>query len=137
MGLAFATTQDLGARLGREFSTDAQTEQAEMLLDLASSAIADAMGLSLEEAESLGDQPKVWWVVCIECAARALSTPAGARSTQETLGQYSRSTTYSIDAADAGVMLTDREKRMVQRAVYGSTSGSARVPSIADDLWCS
>jgi hypothetical protein len=134
--MALATTQDVSARLGREL-TAAEDEMYEWLLQAATEQIADAADVSVEMIDGLATRPRTLWVLCVEAVVRAGQNPSGARSTQETLGQYSRSVSYTDVEKGGGLFLTDREQRMVRRAVFDSTSLSVRVPSAFDDLYCS
>lgn len=135
--MALATTQDVSARLGREL-TEVEEETYELLLTAATEQIADAADMAVDMVEGLDPLPRTLWVLCLECAVRAGQNPSGARSSQETLGQYSRSVSYTDVEKGGGLFLTDREQRMVRRAVFaGGTSVSVRVPSSFDDLYCS
>lgn len=132
--MALATPEDVATRFGRDM-TELEAGTVEELLGAASDIIADAVGAPLDMLEGLDN--RTLWALCVEVAYRTMSNPAGARSTQETLGQYSRSTSF-LDADKGGsVFLTEREERMARRAMFGGGSVSARVPAITDDLWIS
>jgi hypothetical protein len=132
--VAFATVQDVGARLRRTLTAD-EEEQAEQLLEMATIVIADAVGKTQAWADELDTDvvPRVLWVLCLELVSRSMDNPSGFRSLQETLGQYSRSISYLDSAKGGGMFLTEREILMARRAVNGGLSGSARVGSIVDD----
>jgi hypothetical protein len=136
MADAFATAQDISARLGRAL-TSAEEDQIELLLEMAADAIADTADVAQALLEGLDPFPRTLWALHIELTVRAMAAPAGARSTQETLGQYSRSTSYRDPDTGGGLFLTDREQRMVRRAVFGGDMASVRVGAITDDLWVS
>jgi hypothetical protein len=129
--MAFATTQDVSARLRREL-TEPEEDQAELLLEIATAVIAEAAGKSDEWAENLDPVPQLIWVVCVEVASRAMDNPSGYQSIQEQLGQYGRTVRYTDVAAGGGVFLSDREIMMVRRVVRGQLSGSVAVESILD-----
>lgn len=133
-GATFATVADLAQRLGRTFTAQEEA-QAEMLLGLASSAIAAACDKPDQWIAELVPVPPAVRVVCIEAAVRVMVNPEGVRSRQEMLGAYQHSESFHayFDPAAAGVHLTDAEILRVRRAVYGSSSGSANLPSIIAD----
>lgn len=128
--MPFATTQDVSARLGREL-TEAEDEQAEYLLEAATSVVAEAVDQDDAWADSLDPVPNIVRVVTTELAVRAMANPSGAASVQETLGQYSHSTRY--DPGTAGMLLTDVETMLVRRTINGQLSGSARLDSMVRD----
>jgi hypothetical protein len=128
--VAFATTQDVAARLGREL-TEAEDEQAEYLLDAATSVVAEALGRDDAWADALDPVPTIVLVYTVELVVRAMGNPQGAASVQETLGQYSHSVRY--DPGTAGMVLTDLETLRLRRGVNGQLSGSARLDSMIRD----
>lgn len=129
--MPFATSDDLVARLGLDALTDAQGEQADLLLDLASDLIADAVD-EMDKDNMSNPVPSVFRVICIECAVRALNAPAGVRSQQEQLGQYMLSQTFTVDSG--GLMLSDIEERRLRNAYFGQTIASPRIPSILEEI---
>lgn len=134
--MALATSQDVSARLKREL-TSSEEDLAEILLESATELIADAVGGGATAAMLETLDNRTLWVVCTECVVRGFDTPGGARSTQETLGQYSRSISYTDVEKGGGLYLTEREERMVRRAVFGTATSGARLASVLDDFWCS
>lgn len=107
--------------------TEAQEEQAEYLLEAATSVVAEAAGHDDAWADALDPVPNLLRVVTTEMAVRAMGNPGGLRQQSETLGQYSHSQTYRDEGA--GLWLTPLEERLV-RQTLGSGSGSVRVDSI-------
>lgn len=134
--MAFASTDDMAARLGRQL-TSAERDSAELLLELATGAVAEAAGKSDEWAEALDPVPAVLRGVTLEAVARVLLNPDGLASVSEQLGEYQHSKSFqrSGSAVAGGLALTEREDRLVCRAVNGSRA-TTRVGSLADDLAC-
>lgn len=133
--MAFATTQDVAARLGRELTT-AEDETAEYLLDAATSVVTEAVGKDddwASDLEASDDIPNVVRIVTTELAVRALGNPTGAQSVQETLGQYSHSVRYAGIYEGGGLLLTATEEMLLRRTVRGVLSGSARLDSMIRD----
>lgn len=126
--MAFATVQNVGDRLGRPLTTGEQTS-VELLIELATAGIVDALDKDDAWAAALTPVPKVIEGVCIEAAARALANPNSLKSLQEQLGQHNYTATFRDDA---GIYLTDFERRLVRRAVYGPGIGSVQVGSALD-----
>jgi hypothetical protein len=135
--MAFATADDLAARLGRTFTAQEIT-QAEMLLDLASSAIAGACDKPDDWVAELAPIPPAVRVVCIEVCVRVMVNPDGVRSRQEMLGAYQHSESFHayFDPAAAGLRLTDDEVLRVRRAVFGTNTATTRLRSVVDDFRC-
>lgn len=128
-GTTFATREDVQIRLGRAL-TDAEGDKVDLLLILATGAIAEACDKDLEWATGLATVPTMLRILCIEVTFRALSNPDGLRSGSESLGAYSKSGTYA-DGAGA-IELTEREERLARRAVYGTNSASSSPRSVVD-----
>lgn len=128
--MAFATTEDIEARLGRTL-TGTEAGSVDLLLEAAQAVIAQAAGKTDEWAETLDPVPAILRFVCVELVVRVLANPEGLRSTSEQLGAYQRS--RSFRDAD-GLLLTASETRLVRGVTYGRASGSARMKSILDDL---
>lgn len=129
----FATLADLAVRLGKPTSGDLtaiQQAQGNLLLNLATELIIEAVDRDDTWAAALPAVPVLLRAVTLEVVARVMQNPAGARSESETLGQYQRSQSFS-DLANTGLMLTDAEVLLCRRAVIGVTSGSARTDSLA------
>lgn len=131
--MAFATTEHIAARIGRDLTSEEQATQVPLLLELATNAILDAVDKTQEWAEALDEVPPALSGLCIELVARVLLNPAGGRSISEQIGQHSRAVTFG-PAASAALTLTDAEERRARRAVYGSNSGSAPTRGIVTDL---
>ncbi len=128
----FATTDEVAARIGRDLSAT-ETTQTETLLELATGLIADACGRDEAWAAALDPVPPTVRVVCIEATVRVLLNPRGVRSQQEALGAFSHAESFTDSPGAAGLTLTPTEQRMVRRAVYGSSTGSAPLGSMLDD----
>lgn len=126
--MAFASTSDVGDRLGRVLSAG-EEQSVQLLLDGATAVIAHAAGRDDAWATDLDPVPELIRFLAIEVACRALANPNQLDSLQETLGQAS----YSARFRDAGLMLTDTEQALVTAALYTGT-GSSRVSSIVDDV---
>lgn len=131
--MAWPTNADIGTRLARTLST-AETDQADLLIDQAIAAVADAAGKDDDWADALDPIPAALAGIVIEAVARAISAPIGVRSTQEQLGAYSHSESYNDQLAQ-GLQLTPAEERRARRIIFGSNSGSATLPSVLDDLF--
>jgi len=131
--MAWPTNADIGTRLARTLST-AEEDQADLLLEQAVAAVADACGRDDDWAAALTPIPAALAGIVIEAVARAISAPVGVRSSQETLGTYSHSESYT-DALAYGVQLTPAEERRARRIVFGSNTGSATLPNVLDELY--
>lgn len=129
--MAFATTTDLAALLGRTFTDDEET-QAALLLDLSTGAIAAGVDKDDDWAGALDPVPSVLRALCLAVARRVMVNPAGARSQSEQLGAFQHSESFTDGSAE--LMLTDIETLAARRAVYGTNSGSSRVSTLADHL---
>lgn len=127
--MAFATTSDVSARLGRTLTSGEETS-VEYLLDAAAAVIADAAGRTEAEIDALDTVPPILRFVSVEITTRALANPNSLDSLSETIGANG----YSARFRDAGLTLTATEERLVRGAVRGSSSGSVRVESIASEL---
>ena len=131
--MAWPTKTDVATRLGRTLTT-AEQNQADLLLEQAIAAIADACGKDDAWADQLDPIPAALAGLTIEVVARTMAVPIGVRSTQEQLGQYARTESYP-DQLAGGLQLTDVEERRARRIVFGSSSGSAQAGSILNDLF--
>lgn len=130
----FATVSDVTARLGRADSALEDNAQIAMLLDLATTLIAEAAGQDAAWAADLDPVPVALRVIAIEAVVRVLLNPSGVRQMQQTLGSYSRGETFGTDHR-GGLALTDDEESRIRRAIYGASSGSASVRSVVHDVW--
>jgi hypothetical protein len=127
--MAWPTNADIATRLARTLTT-AEEEQADLLLEQAIAAVADACGKDDDWSAALTPIPAALAGIVIEVVARAISAPVGVRS--QSLGQWSES--YPDQLAQ-GLQLTPAEERRARRIVFGSNSGSATLPSVLDDLF--
>ena len=125
--MAFASTTDIGDRLGQDL-TAAETTTVELLLDLATGVIAEAAGEADDWAPT--PVPTLLRALCIELTCRALANPNSLDSLAEGLGQHN----YQTRFRDAGMFLTEYEERLVRRAAGAATSGSSRPASIIADF---
>lgn len=133
--MAFATLDDLAIRLPGTAATAAdltakEQAQGEMLLEIASGLVTDAVNHDTAWAASLTPVPAMLRAVTLEIVARVMQNPSGARSESEQLGQYQHSTSFTDSAH--GLVITDAEALSCRRSVFGQTSGSATVESLAD-----
>lgn len=131
--MAWPTNADIATRLARTLSTT-EEDQADLLIEQAVAAVADACGRDDDWADALDPIPAALAGIVIEAVARAISAPIGVRSTQETLGTYSHSESYNDQLAQ-GLQLTPSEERRARRIVFGSSTGSAVLPSVLDELY--
>lgn len=132
--MPFATAEDVAKRLGRTAAYEgAALDQVNTLLDLADDAILDAVDKTsawVDDEDTM--VPPALRAIAIEVVFRALLNPTGARSHSRTLGAFQESTSFRDSTG--GVELTDSEERRARRAVYGTTSASAPVHAIVDDI---
>lgn len=128
----FASTSDLAALLAVEF-TAAQETQAALLLDLATSAIIQAVDKTDEWALALTAIPGQLRLLCLTVARRVMLNASGVRSQSEGLGSYQHTETYAD--VTAGIDLTPQERMLARRCVYGTNTASVRVGSIIDDCY--
>lgn len=132
--MAFATAEDIATRLGEESLSATEKGSAELLIELATAVIAEAVDQDDAWAEELAPVPTIVKALTIELVCRAMASPQGLASATETLGAYSRSETYRKDLSSA-LMLTELEERMLRRAIVGQLSGSVRIESHIDDIY--
>lgn len=132
--MAFATAEDIATRLGEESLSVADKASAELLIDLATAVIAEAVDQDDEWAKGLNPVPTIVRALTIELVCRAMASPQGLTSASESLGAYTRSESYRKDPSTA-LLLTDMEERMLRRAILGQLSGSVRIESHVDDIY--
>lgn len=132
--MAFATAEDIAARLGRSLTTS-EEPAVDLLLDAATALIALDVGKTEAWAAALTPVPTVLRVLCIELTTRALANPQGIANLSETLGAYSSSVRFR-DYDGAGLCLTTTEGRLARRVVYGQDTASPTVGSILRDHSC-
>lgn len=125
--MAYATADDVAARLGRDLTAD-ETTQAEAVLDIVAGLIADAVAKD-GDAWVADPVPTTLMLLSIEKAISALVNPNNLASFSEQLGSYQHSGTYPR-SGDVGIFLSDSEERRVRRAVYGAASASVRIGSV-------
>ena len=128
--MAFATADDVAARLGREL-TIAEENLVEAVVEQVTDLIADAVGQDADWAADLDPVPAVLTAICVEKAIAVGSNPNGVASRSETLGSFSSSETFR---KDSGLYLTPLEERLARRAVLGRLAGSSRPESTADEV---
>lgn len=129
--MAFATTTDVATRLGRDL-TAAETDAAELVIEVVTGLIAEAVNRDSDWATALDPVPATLRLLCIEKAVSAIVNPHNVASLSEQLGQFQHSETYPR-ASDVGLYLSDDEERRARFAVHGITSASVRIQSVADD----
>lgn len=133
--MAFATTSDVAARLGRAL-TSAEEDQAEALLDAAQATIE----VVIDRAEAdLDTVPDVCGSVCVSMVLRGMANPHGFASDTESLGAYSKSQTYGRDSGSE-LTPTQAETLILRRAVYGKTTASSKMEATLlkealDEVW--
>jgi hypothetical protein len=127
--MAFATTDNIADRLGRDLSAGEQ-QSVTLLIEGAQAVIAAACDKDDAWAEALDPVPKIVRTVAIELVCRAVANPNSLQSLQEGLGQHN----YSARFRDCGILLTPHEELLVRRAVFGTSSGSSRPLSTIDEL---
>jgi hypothetical protein len=122
----FCTSDDVATRLGRGDAglTAAEVPQVEMLCELATAAITDAVAQTEAWRAALPAVPHMLRVVAIELVTRGLANTSGMASTTETLGAYSYTARFRDANGGGGLLLTPAEARMVRRAVYGRATAT-------------
>lgn len=121
--MAFANSNDVETRIGRPL-TEAEKGVAESAIITVTGLIIDCAGRDQAWADALNPVPSTLTGLCVEKAIGAVSNPLNLAAQSETLGAYSDSRTFPR-SGDVGVFLTPFEERLVSRAVYGTTTGSA------------
>ena len=127
--MAWPTNADIATRLARTL-TAAEETQADLLIEQATAAIADACGKDDTWSAALTPIPAALAGIVIEVVVRTMSAPAGLRA--QSLGQWSES--YPDQLAQ-GLALTDVEERRVRRIVFGTNAGSSTPSSVLDELY--
>lgn len=128
--VTFATLAELALRLGHASPDDmtaAQQAQGQMLLELVTGLIVDAVDKTDTWAATLYPIHRALRAVCLEATARVMQNPSGMSSESETLGAYSHTTRYEStgNAQASGLALTEEEMRLCRKAVWGTVSGSS------------
>lgn len=122
--MAFATTDDVATRLGRDLTVaeDAFAEQV----------IEDVQGLILEIAGTAEPSPvpTYYKALCVSKVIALGANPTGLASESETLGAHTYSKTFprSMDGLD--VFLTEHEEYTVRRIANNAVSGSSHPDAI-------
>lgn len=128
--MPFITQGDVEARLLRPLTTTEAT-YIDALITQATDAISAAVDKTTDWSDELDPVPAAITALCVTLVTRVLLNPAGAQSTSETLGSHQYSASYG--AGTAGLTLTTAERLEARRAVYGSTTGSARLGALIDE----
>jgi hypothetical protein len=128
--MAFASVEDIAARLGRVL-TDLEKGAATFLLEGAQAIVEIAVEKTEEQIVPL---PPVLRFVTVEVVCRAMANPQGLASESETLGAYSHTERYSGEGV-SDILLTKLEELMVRRAVHGTLSGTAQTGSVVSDTY--
>jgi hypothetical protein len=124
--MAFATSDDVGTRLGRTL-TAGEALSVDAALEGATAEIAEA---AHKDSADISPVPDYLRYLCVEVACRMLANPNSLDSLNEQLGQFNYSARFRRDGG--GMLLTDQEVLRVRRVVHGRNSGSVRVASIVD-----
>lgn len=128
--MAFATVTDVATRQGRTFTT-AEENQATLLIELATAAIADAALKDDAWAAALTPVPDIIKGLTVELVGRAMANSEGLTSQSETIGSYQYMKSYNKEAT-AAFALTNIERRIVRRTV-GSLNYEVRTPTATED----
>lgn len=128
--MAFATVSDVATRQGRTFTT-AEENQATLLIELATAAIADAALKDDAWAAALTPVPDIIKGLTVELVGRAMANSEGLTSQSETIGSYQYMKSYNKEAT-AAFALTNIERRIVRRTV-GSLNYEVRTPTATKD----
>jgi hypothetical protein len=117
--MAFASTNDIADRLGRDLSAG-EEQSVTLLLEGAQAIIED----HAQKAEAdMAEVPGILRFVAIELVCRALANPNQLASLSEGLGQHN----YTARFRDTGIWLTKAEELLVSRAVHGTTTASVAI----------
>lgn len=127
--MAFATVTDVATRQGRTFTT-AEEDQATLLIELATAAIADAALKDDDWAAALTPVPDIIKGLTIELVGRAMANSEGLTSSSEQIGSYQYMKSYNKD--NPAFTLTNIERRIVRRTV-GSLNYDVRTPTYTED----
>lgn len=130
--MAFATTDDIELRLGREITAE-EAAMAEQVIEAVTAQIVDAVDRDADWAENLDPVPGLLKTLCIEKVIVVGTNPSGLASETESLGAHSYGRTFPR-VSDNGLFLTADEQRLVRMAVYGANAATARQESLVDEL---
>lgn len=121
---AFATSDDVQTRLGRDL-TDDETAQVEAVLDSIAGMIRSEVG----KADDWDPDPIPSTLSELSIQKAILSIVNPNNLAARTLGSFSE--TFQR-AQDGGLLFSADEGRRLRRAVYGSSAGTARMRSHVD-----
>lgn len=124
---AYATSEDVTARLGRDL-TDAEAASVDFLLEAAGGLIREAL-LKPEDWEP-DPVPSVFRFLSVEVACRIFANPESAGLILERLGAHEHRLDFRGVDGSGGLFLSPAEIRRLRMAVYGRTTESVRVGSI-------
>ena len=127
-----ATIRDVALRLGR-FLSDSEEVQVNSLIIAATNVIYAAVDKP-STWEPTPDQRDFLSGLCVELVTRGMANPHGLASVSESLGAHSVTQQFSRDIAGGGMMLLPAEELAARRIVHGTTNGSARTRSLANDV---
>ena len=127
-----ATIRDVALRLGR-FLSDTEEVQVNSLIISATNVIYAAVDKP-STWEPTPDQRDFLGGLCVELVTRGMANPHALYSVTESLGQHSVTQAFSRDIAGGGMMLLPAEELAARRIVHGTTNGSARTRSLANDV---
>lgn len=109
--MAFATTNDVSDRLGRDLS-EGEAQSVTYLLAAATNVIAAAGELTDEQAVALDPVPNIVQTITVELVVRAIANPNALHSFQEQLGAYSTTAVFR----DLDLLLTRNERKVIRKA---------------------
>ena len=131
--IAFATVDDVVARLGRPLQPTEDNE-APFLLNMAAAVIADAAGYDDGWAARLNPVPQLLRLLSVILVCRGLQNPSEFTMIDEQIGSYHLKTQRAMSFE-----LSDAEVLMVRRAVHGRTTDSVDIESsfvrALDEYW--
>lgn len=127
--MAFATVTDVETRQGRTFTTT-EEDQATLLIELATAAIADAALKDDDWAAALTPVPDIIKGLTIELVGRAMANYEGLTSSSEQIGSYQYMKSYNKD--NPAFTLTNIERRIVRRTI-GNLNYDVRTPTYTED----
>jgi hypothetical protein len=121
--MALAASKDVEARIGRTL-TASEKGIADSVIGTVTGLIIDCVDRDQDWADKLDPVPVALTGLIVEKCIGAISNPLNLAAQSETLGSYSGSQTFPR-SGDVSVFLTPFEERIISRAVYGTTTGSA------------
>jgi hypothetical protein len=111
---AFATAEDVQARMLRAELSDEESAAAALVIDVVTGLITDTVGEDPEWAEGLDPVPTTYRALCIEKAVSAIANPEALAATTERLGHHEEGRTFSR-SRDVGIELTAAEERRIRK----------------------